>query len=215
MFTKKELVWIIVILIVYEFIIIFPSSFTPPNTFNPLILLAPILILFTNIISKKIAAGFFNIKIEHKIWEFQRWGYYKRSHFKKPVQIGLILPFALSILTLGIIKMFTFFQFEVENIHETRILKQKGLKRKEEINESDIAFTAAFGFLSLLVLALIGSLPGIRELFPELAKYSIFYGFWNMIPISKLDGSKLFFGSILTWTFLAILYAIALILVII
>jgi Zn-dependent protease len=211
MFTKKELVWIIVMLIVYEFIIIFPSS----NTLNPLILLVPIMILFTNIISKKIAAGFFNIKIEHKVWEFQRWGYYKRSYFKKPFQIGLILPFALSILTLGMVRMFTFFQFEVENIHETRILKQRGLKRKEEINESDIAFTAAWGFLSLLVLAIIGALPGIKEIFPELAKNAVYFGFWNMIPISKLDGSKLFFGSILTWAVLAILYLIALILVII
>ena len=214
MFTKKELVWIIVMLIVYEFIIIFPSSFTPPNTFNPLILLAPIIITFTSIISKKIAAGFYNIKIEHKVWEFQRWGWYRRSHFKKPVQIGLILPFVLSILTLGIVRMFTFFQFEVENIHETRILKQKGLKRKEEINESDIAFTAAWGFLSLIILAIIGILPGISNIFPELSKYAIYFGFWNLIPLSKLDGNKVFFGSILTWTFLAIVYVIALILVI-
>lgn len=211
MFTKKELVWIIVMIMVYEFIIIFPSS----NTLNPLILLVPVIILLTSLVSKKIAAGFFNIKIEHKVWEFQRWGYYRRSQFKKPLQIGLILPFALSILTLGIVRMFTFFQFEVENVPETRILKQRGLKRKEEINESDIAFTAAWGFLSLLILALIGALPGIREILPQLSEYSIYYGFWNLIPVSKLDGSKLFFGSILTWTFLAVLYAIALILVII
>lgn len=215
MFTKKELVWIIVMLIVYEFIIIFPSSFTPPNTFSPLILLVPIMILLTSIVSKKIAADYFSIKIEHKVWEFQRWGYYRRSQFKKPVQIGLILPFILSILTLGMVRMFTFFQFEVENIHETRILKQKGLKRKEEINESDIAFTAAWGFLSLLILAIIGALPGIREIFPELSKYAIYFGFWNLLPVSQLDGNKLFFGSVLTWTFLTVLYVIGLILVII
>jgi len=210
MFTKKEIVWIIIILIIYEFIIIFPSS----NTLNPLVLIVPILILFTNIISKKIAAKFFNLKIEHKILEFQRWGYYKRSHFKKPLPIGLVIPFVFSILTLGMVRMFTFFQFDAENVHETRVLKQRGLKRKEEINESDIAFTAAWGFVGLLVLAFIGALPGIRDVFPELSKYSIYYGFWNLIPVSRLDGLKIFFGSLLTWTALSIAYIVALVFVI-
>lgn len=205
MFTKKEAAWIIIAIIIFEFIILFPLE-----KFNILLFLISPLIILINIISKKIASGFFNIKIEHKIWEVQRWGYYKRSYFKKPVPFGLFLPFFLSLFSLGAIKIPLLLQFDSKNIFEKRILKQRGLKRKSEINDSDMGFTAAWGFISLLIVALIAAF--IK--FPELARYSIFYGLWNLIPFGKLDGSRLFFGSALVWFLLLIFYIISLILII-
>ena len=205
MFTQKEVVWIIIFIIIFEFIVLFPI----PNNFNPLLILVPIIIILANVSSKKIASDFFNLKIEHKPWEIQRFGWYKRSYFKKPFQLGLILPIILTILSLGIIKPMVMMQFDYKNIPEKRILKQRGLKRKSEINDSDMGFTALWGFISLLVLALIAALMR----FPELAKYSIFYGAWNLIPYGHLDGSKLFFGSMMSWITTVLLYLIFLILI--
>mgnify|MGYP001596391204 CR=1 FL=1 len=206
MFTQKEAVWILISIIIFEFIILFPI----PENFNILLILIPIIIILINVFSKKIACNFFNIKIEHKPWEIQRFGLSMRSKLKKPFPVGLVFPIVLAILSLGIIKPLTLLQFDYENIPEKRILKQRGLKRKSEINDSDIGFTAVWGFASLLALAIIASLFK----FPELAKYSVFYGAWNLIPYGNLDGAKVFFGSMMSWVTLTILYLISLLFVI-
>lgn len=203
MFTKKEITWIIIAVIIFTFII----SLGFPENYNPLLLLIPLIIILTSVISKKIASKFYSIEIEHKIWEFKRWGFYERSKFKKPIPIGLILPFFLSLLSLGTIKMLIFLQFEAKNISEKRILKkQGGIRRfkRIEMNELDCAMTAAWGFYALLALAIIGLIIKV----PELTKYSIYYTLWNLIPISNLDGAKLFFGSSLSWAFITIVYII-------
>ena len=114
-------------------------------------------------------------------------------------------------MSLGIIKPFTLLQFDAENISKKRAFKKRGTYRYEEINDSDIGFTAAWGLWALIALAVIGAI--IKQ--PELTKYSVYYGIWNLIPFGQLDGSKLFFGSIVNWALLAIVYIISLIVVLI
>ncbi len=109
--------------------------------------------------------------------------------------------------------MMTLLQFESQNVQATRLLRQKGKRRgfrKEEMNDADPAFTAVWSYYALLGLAIIGSLIS----FPELAKYSIYYGLWNLIPLGHLDGMKIFFGSILSWVILVFIYIVSLGLVI-
>jgi hypothetical protein len=89
--------------------------------------------------------------------------------------------------------------------------RREGGYKRTEINDSDIAFAAAWGFFALLILALVATL--LKQ--PELAKYSIYYGVWNMIPFGTFEGIKLFFGSPLNWALLAITYIISLIVVLI
>jgi len=207
--TKKEAVWIIIAILVMGFMISFSLS---PN-YSPKILLISAIIILTSTITKKIAGEIFSIRVEHKVLDFQRWGYYKRSYFKNPVPMGLILPFFFSIISLGIIKPFTLLQFNAENIYKKRIQRARGEStyRRTEINESDLGFTAAWGFWALILLAIIGFY--LKQ--PELTKYSIYYGIWNLIPLGNLDGIKLFFGSLINWILLVIVYIISLILVLI
>jgi hypothetical protein len=207
--TKKEVVWIIIAILIMGFMI----SFSLSPTYSPHILLISAIIILTSTITKKIAGEIFNIKVEHKVLDFQRWGYYKRSHLKKPVPMGVILPFFISIISLGIIKPFTLLQFNAENLTKKRIQRARGDRtyRRTEINESDLGFTAAWGFWALILLAIIGFY--LKQ--PELTKYSIYYGIWNLIPLSNLDGTKLFFGSLINWILLAIVYIISLIVILI
>lgn len=127
--------------------------------------------------------------------------------------MGLILPFFISIISLGIIKPFWLLQFNSENLMKKRIQRARGegYYRRTEINETDLAFTSAWGFWALILLAIIGFF--LKQ--PELTKYSIYYGIWNLIPLGNLDGIKLFFGSIINWVLLVIVYVISLILVLI
>tara|TARA_Y100000310_G_C20555258_1_gene750178 strand:- start:314 stop:949 length:636 start_codon:yes stop_codon:yes gene_type:complete len=207
--TKKEIAWVIIAILIMGFIISF--SLTP--TYSPKVLLIAAIIILTSVITKKIAGDFFNIRVEHKVLEFKRWSYYTRSHFKNPIPMGLILPFFFSIISLGMIKPFTLLQFTSENLMKKRIRRRRREweYKRTEINDSDIAFTAAWGFFALLILALVATL--LKQ--PELAKYSIYYGVWNMIPFGTFDGIKLFFGSPLNWALLAITYIISLIVVLI
>lgn len=207
MFTTKEISWIIIAILIMGFIISLPKL----SISSPYVFLTAAIIILTSVLTKKIASSHYSIKIEHRIWSFKRWGWYERSKFKKPIPIGLILPFFVSFLSLGIIKILTLLQFDAKNLPKKRVLKKRGAHRYSEINESDLAFTSAWGFWALIVLAIIGYL--INQ--PELTKYSVYYGIWNLIPISNLDGSKLFFGSLINWILLVIIYLISLIIILV
>ncbi|MBR9704354.1 hypothetical protein GOV12_03005 [Candidatus Pacearchaeota archaeon] len=202
-FTKKEITWIIIMIIIFEFIMtlsIGDNEMLIINIRTPLIFLVPILIILTNVIAKKIASWHYSIRIEFEVLKFYRWSYYTRSHLKKPFPIGLVFPFFIAFFTLGIIKPLTFLQFNYKNNKKTRLLKKQGRERRTEINEGDPAYVAAWGVFSLLVLSIIGMIIG----FKELAMYPIYYVLWNIIPVSGLDGLKMFFGSILTWAIVLI-----------
>lgn len=207
MLTKKEVVWIIIAILIGGFAIGLSSSLKP----SLIGLLWAAIIILVSVIAKKIAAPRYSMKIEHKAWGWKRWGWYERSKFKKPIPLGIILPFFLSVLSLGLIKPLTLLQFDAENLAHKRALRKRGSYRYSEINESDLAFTSAWGFWALIVLAIAGFF--LKQ--PELAKYSVYYGIWNLIPISNLDGTKLFFGSLINWILLVIVYLIALFIVLI
>jgi hypothetical protein len=207
MLNKKEIIWIIIAIIIFEFVVFFPKS----NAITLELFLIPIIIILLNIFTKKFFSKYYNIKIEHKIFEFQRYGITKRAHFKKPFPIGLLFPLLTTIISFGLLKPLTLLQFEMTNVPETRLLRKRGHYRKTEINESDPAMTAVFGFYSLFLLAIISSVIN----YPELAKFSIFYGFWNLIPFGNLDGTKIFFGSFINWLILAILFIISLIIILV
>jgi len=208
MISKKEVILLVIFSIIFMFLISLKYPFKLEYTIYT-ILAAPI-ILLTSFLIKKIASKHYAVDIQHEILGFQRWGWYERSKFKKPIPIGLILPFFLAIFSLGLIKPFTFLQFKSKP-SKLRVLKKRGIVRKTEINESDLAFICVWGFWALIALSIIGAIINI----PELTKYSIYYGVWNLLPLGQLDGNKLFFGSLFNWGLLAITYLIAIVIVII
>lgn len=203
MFKLKELAHIFIVILLFAFIISFLEGI---NAYLIALLLAAI-ILFVNILSKKLLAFFLELEIEQKIWHFQRWGLYERSHFKKPIPIGIILPFLLSWISypIGFIKMLTFLQFEPKPT-SARKAKRHGLYRFSEMTEWHIAAIAGIGIFANLVLAIIAYIAG----FPDLARYSIYFSVWNMLPIGQLDGTKILFGSKILWVILTILSLIGL-----
>ena len=205
-FNKKEISWIILAILILGFIIEFSEKYT--LTANGFIYAT--IIILTSILIKNLAADYFYVVIEHKIWEFKHWWWTARSKFKKPLPIGLILPFFTAFVSLGTIKIMSILQFD-GTPSKKRLLKKRGYVRKSEINESDLAFISAWASWALILLAIIATL--IKQ--PELAKYSIYYGFWNLLPIGQLDGAKLFFGSFINWILLTLVYIVSLIIILI
>lgn len=214
MFTKKELTWMIIMIIIFEFILALRTNdakttiILDPN--NPVKFLAPILIIFISVAVKKIAARHFNLKIEHSLFKFQRWGWYERSTLKRPFPMGLVLPFFLTFFSLGFIKPMTFLQFDAENLYNQRLLRKYGdySARRTQINETDLAFTAAWGFYSVMLISVIAIIASIFVNMIDLrifVLYPVFFNLWNLIPWENLDGQKLFFGSFTNWTVILIL----------
>jgi len=230
MFTKKEFTWLVIVIIIFEFIIALgfdsKTGYLILDLTRPQKFLVPLLIIFVSVIAKKIAAPHYNIKIEHSGWKIQRFGYYSRSAFKKPFPLGIVLPFFLAFFSLSFVRPLTFLQFDVEDEPRKRIQKRYGdIKfRKVYINESDLNLTAFWGFFSLIGLSILGIIINIylHSINPthykdiwnikELAFYPIWFCFWNLVPWENLDGLKVFIGNFFTWIFLVAISFIVLIL---
>ncbi len=205
MFKLKELPHIALAIILFAFII----SFLQGQEAYLTALWISAVILMVNIFFKKLMAYHYESETEQKIWHWQRWGYYERSHLKKPLPMGLILPFILVWLSypLGFIKVLTFLEFDVKPT-AARTAKRRGsvIQRYSEITEWHQAAIAGLGIGACLILALFAYIYNI----PMLARYAVFFSVWNMLPISKLDGAKILFGGKLLWALLALFCVIGL-----
>lgn len=198
MFKLKEIAHIIIAIVLFAFIISFLQGI---NAYLIALIISAI-IIFVNVFSKKLMASYLDSEIEQKIWHLQRWGWYERSHFKKPIPAGIIFPFVLIWISYpyGFLKMLTFLQFDVKPT-AARAAKRHGLYRFAEMTEWHIAAIAGIGIFMNLVLAIIAYILG----YSDLARFSVYYSLWNLLPLSQLDGTKIFFGSRKLWFILVIL----------
>lgn len=165
-----------------------------------------IIIITLSILAKKITARLLDSDVEHEIWQMKYFGFHRTFHLKKPIPTGIIFPLIVTIFSLGVLK------FSPLLTYETRALKYRASKRFgyysfTEMTEWHNAIIGAAGIIILLILTLVTYLlPYNLE---YLSKLSLYYAFWNLLPISKLDGSQIFFGSRILWSVLASITAIA------
>lgn len=204
MFTKNE----VLIILVTSVLLAFSSSLLLNGWITFLwTLLAVLSLIVINVIAKKIAGFYLETKIEMKFWEINGWGIRKRKTFKNPIAIGAILPLLSKIILFPIngLAWMASLVFEVKP-NSSRAARRHGLYTFSEMTEEHIGYIAAAGIVANLVFAVIGYLIG----FNEFSRLSLFYAFFNMVPISHLDGNKIFFGNIVLWSFLACLVTIGL-----
>ncbi|MEX0920547.1 MAG: hypothetical protein WDZ69_03135 [Candidatus Pacearchaeota archaeon] len=169
------------------------------------ILLAVFLAILINILAKKISAFYLDSEIEIKFWEIERYGFRPWMYFKKPVYLGAFLPVITSLLSVGNFVWMASLIFDVKP-KTYRAAKRHGLYSFSEMTEDHIGLIASAGVLANLFFAIVGYLIG----FSEFAKVNIYLAFFSMIPLSDLDGNKIFFGNLTLWTFLATLVLIGL-----
>jgi Zn-dependent protease len=166
-------------------------------------------IISINTIAKKFTSYHLDSKVEIDFWEFTRYGFKENQKFKKPFPSGAFLPLISKIIFFPL-NGFVWMASLVFDVKPKiwRHTKRHGLYTFSEITELHMGLIAASGIIANLVFALIGYLIG----FSEFAQYSIWYAFFNLIPISNLDGNKIFFGNILIWSTLATITTFALLL---
>jgi hypothetical protein len=201
MFNKKEILAIIISSVVLAFAV----SLIKSLTIFSYALLAVISVLLINIFAKKIMSYYLDSKIEIKLWEIERYGFKPTQRFKKPFPAGAFFPVITSIISLGYFKWLASLIFDVRpRIY--RASKRHGIYAFSEMTEFQIGLIASAGIFANLFFSIIGYLAG----FPDFARLNIYYAFFNMIPISDLDGNKIFFGSRILWGTLAVIVLVAL-----
>jgi len=203
MLNKKEIINIIIVTIILAFAISLIESFK----IFLYALLSVFLVILINIFAKKIISFYFDSEIEIKLWEIKRYGFKAHQHFKKSFPAGAFLPI-ISKIVLFPFNSFVWMASLVFDVKAKiyKAAKRHGLYSFSEMTEFHLGLIAAAGIFANLIFAIIGYLLG----FSEFARLNIYYAFFNMLPISDLDGNKIFFGSIILWSFLASITLIAL-----
>lgn len=188
MIKIEEIVVIALAIIVASF----SAAFTELNKFLlSALFLTIIFVVYTG--TKKIAAYLYESEEETQIWSFQRYGFYKKSYFKYPIPIGIILPFIIPLFSMGLalfpLPWLAITQSKIKPKKE-RAAKKHGFWSFSEMTEYHIAVIHSWAFVSLLVLFIIAILLNISQL----ASLSILFAIFNLLPLGKLDGSRVFFG---------------------
>ena len=210
MLNRKEIIAILLTTLILAFVI----SFNPMQTETLKIFLYSLLFVFliilVNLIAKKVMSFYLDSEIEIGLWEFERFGVRKHQHFKTNFPAGAFLP-VISKLILFPINSFVWMAsliFDVK-VKTYRSAKRHGLYSFSEMTELHIGLIAAAGIISNLLIAVVAYLVGFPDQM-DFAKLSIFFAFFNMLPISNLDGNKIFFGNIVMWSFLAVVVLVSL-----
>ncbi|MEK6846955.1 MAG: hypothetical protein AABY16_02205 [Nanoarchaeota archaeon] len=198
---ESEIIQIILAVITLSVVIGFTDLISlNAENFGKIALVGAIIIL-VNIFAKKLMASHLDADVEHEIWKMQRYGLKEGDYLKKSIPAGIIFPIFITAITLGTVNLITILTYE------TRALKRRAAKRFgpfsfTEMTDYHNALVGAAGILSSLAVAFISYwIPGAGLL----GKIATFYAFSNMIPVSKLDGAQIYFGSRVLWATLAII----------
>ena len=203
MLNKREIVAILVASLVLGF----TASLLRSWTILLYSTLSIFVIIIINITAKEIAAYYLETKIEIQPWEISRYWFKSNSYFKRPFPAWLLFPLILAVISGGYVIWLASLIFEPKP-KPHRAAKRHGLYSFSEMSEYDIGKIAAAGIATTLLFALIGYLVHLP---PQMnfVSLSIWFAFFNLLPISNLDGNKIFFGSKILWSTLSIITLIA------
>jgi len=209
MLNKKELALIVILALVLGFAI----SLMETLEIFLYTSLSVLLIFLINITAKKLTAFYYDTDIEIRLWELRRTGFFyfvgvlpvttpsPHHKFKHPFPLGIFVPILSAVLTFGNFTWMASYVFDAkEKIYKAA--KRHGLYKFSEITEFHLGLIAASGIVANLALAFVGYLIGLPEQM-NFVTLSIWFAFFNMLPISDLDGNKVFFGNLVLWATLA------------
>jgi hypothetical protein len=191
-------------LVISSIIIAFSITLVKDLNLFLLVLLGVFVLITINIIIKKIMAYFLESEIEIKIWEIKRWGFKTDQYWKRAFPLGAFIPLISRVVLFflnGFVLMNSLvFDVKAKAYHAA---KRHGIYSFSEMTEEHVGRIAAAGIFANLLLAILFYFIGgeFGTLFAEL---NLWFVFSNMIPISDLDGNKIFFGNLVLWSFLAI-----------
>lgn len=168
----------------------------------PPVFLFSTIIIFASIFAKKLMAYWLDSDVEHEIWKFSRFGIKPWQHFKNDISAGIVLPLIISLFSLGWLKFSAFLTYEARALKK-RAAKRFGYYSFSELTEWHNALIGAAGIIACFLISMIAYF--ISPDLELLAKLSAYYALSNILPLPKLDGIQIFFGSRVLYTALLVL----------
>lgn len=198
MFKKQE----IGAIVISTLMIAFASTLIETWNLFASALAAVFLVIMINVLAKKISGFYLESIVDIKLWEIRRWGLKPWQHFKNFFPIGAFLPVISKVFLFPLngLVWTASLVFDVRpSVH--RAVRRHGVYTFSEMTESHTGVIAAWGIIANLFFAFIGYLLN----FSLFTQFNLWFAFFNMIPISNLDGNKIFFGKKLLWYVLSVL----------
>ncbi len=186
---SSELNHILAAILILSIVAGFSSIINGSYSLLPQILLFSAIIISVNLASKKMIAYWLDSDVEHEIWK-STFSIYEKPSSSKEKPAGIIIPLIITLLSLGAFKLPAILTYEARALKH-RAAKRFGYYSYTEMTDWHNSLIGAAGIISLLLLSIITYFAGSESL----AKLSIFYAFANILPISKLDGTQIYFGS--------------------
>lgn len=213
MFTKKESLFLFLSILILSLVFGFDdgSDFFVLNNWLinllRIFLLVCVAVLFRELVVKLFA------KRHEAISEYKPWLVHQ-FWFNRKISRGL--PFGIFISLIGSVISSGKFFFTALGVHDLRENTNPRVGRKfQNLEYREEAQIVSMGILANLFLAIVGLTIG--NLFNLNMTLFVNINFWivlfNMIPISELDGAKIFFGSLLTYVFLLVFLVTAFLLI--
>jgi len=200
MFKTKEILLIILFSILLGALVQLRTEISELLNAILIGILSFFIIISINVITKKLTARYLDTSIEIKSWQFKRIWFKSAWYFKKKFPAGVFFPLISTFFSLGYFVWMAVLTFDPSPL-SSRVTKRHGLYRFSELTERHIAFIAAAGVSVSLLSSIIFYFVG----FSELAKFSIYFACWNLVPLGDLDGSKILFGGRILWYSLVII----------
>lgn len=199
--NSREIRDIIIAIIILGIIISIGHNFKIVLEDIPKYLFFAALIIIVTIAAKKVIAFGLDSDVEHETWKWSRYGFKPHQHFEKEIPIGIVLSIILSAFSLGFVKFMSLLTYETRAL-KTRAAKRFGFYSFTEMTDWHNGLIGASGIVAVLLLSLIAYFVSPGDV---LWRFAAYYAFWNMIPVSKLDGTQIFFGSKILYSALAII----------
>mgnify|MGYP001559237410 CR=1 FL=1 len=206
MFKLKEIISIIIASLIIAFAITLVEN---PKIFA-YVFSSVFLIILINTLAKKIVAFYLESEIEVKIWQLERWGltgillsggyFHPSKKFKQAFPIGAFLPifFRVIFIPFGSFIWMASLIFDVKTKIYKSAKRHNSIYSFSEITDYQIGVIASIGIIITLAFAIIGYLINL-PIEMNFAKLSVFYALFNLLPLSNLDGNKIFFGNKIMW----------------
>jgi hypothetical protein len=198
----KETIQILLAIIILAFCASFYMIFSKNINYLAIIItfIFMAIVIFTNILIKKMTAYHYETKIKIKLWEFQRFGYRPENKFKNPMPFGILMPFLFAIASAGNFLWMACLEFDVYST-PARGARRHGIFRFTEVTEFHMGLIALSGVVANLFLSIIAYAVGLTEL----SRLSVYYAVYSVIPFSSLDGTKILFGKKEIWFVISII----------
>jgi len=197
----QEIKDVIIAIIVLGIIISIGYKFNIVAANIPKYFIFAAIIILVSVFTKKIIAYSLDSGVEHETWKFSRYGLKPHHHFKTELPMGIILSIILSIFSMGAVKFMSLLTYETRAL-KTRASKRFGFYSFTEMTDWHNGIIGASGIIAVLILSAIAYFVSAGDI---LWRFAAYYAFWNMLPISKLDGTQIFFGSKILYAALGII----------